>query len=74
MKAIQESDMKNLISVFIHHSNKIHFEDKELSSLLLEKENLKISQILVWYKSLTVESEQKDDVILHEAGDESILL
>ena len=56
MKAIKESDMRTVISVLIHHANEISrkfpFEDKELASLLLQKDNLKTSQMLVWYKSL----------------------
>ena len=79
MKAIKEKDMKTVISVLIHHSKEISrkfpFDDKELASLLLEKENLKISQLLAWYKNMdNQEEEEHDDTIIHMKGDESILL
>ena len=83
VKAVTESDMETVLLILIHHAKDISqqfpFADKTLASLLLQQENLFISQLLAWFKGFNCQEEDqvKDqtDILLHQPGlHESILL
>ena len=81
VKAVTESNMETVLQILIHHAKDISqqfpFADKTLASLLLQQENLFISQLLAWFKGFNgqEEDQQEDqDILLHQPGHESILL
>ena len=82
VKAVTESDMETVLQILIHHAKDISqqfpFADKTLASLLLQQENLFISQLLAWFKGFNGQEEDQvedQDILLHQPGlQESILL
>ena len=78
IKAVTDRDMETVLEVLIHHAKHISqqfpFGDKNLSSLLLQQENLFISQLLAWFKGFNDQDEEEQDILLHQPGNESILL
>ena len=72
-------DMETVLQILIHHSKQISqqfpFADKTLAALLLKQENLFVSQLLAWYKASDDNNDDtEEEIIIHQPGNESIML
>ena len=77
--ALEDGDMETVLEILIHHAKDISgqfpFGDKALASLLLKEENLFVSQLLAWFKGFSGDQDDEEqDIVLHQPGNESILL
>ena len=78
--ALLQRNISTILEIFVRHagpiSSQFPFRDKQLAGLLLEEENLFLSQLLAWYKSMGSEDNSglQPELELHKEGAESVLL